>query len=164
MQKKATGENESGFTLIELIIIIAIIGVTAAVAIPGYISMLPDWRLKGAARDLYSNMQKARVEAVKRNERWAIKFDSGRNTYTLCSSWVSSSDYFAEETVSLADYSNGIKFQSITYGSDTVVFNPRATGNMGYAYLDNEKNTEFRVGSQSSGVITLKRKIGGVYK
>ena len=60
--------KNSGFTLVELMIGIAIISILVSVAVPAVINgWLPNYRLKSAARDLYSNLQKARLEAVKRN-------------------------------------------------------------------------------------------------
>jgi len=68
--------KQSGFTLLEVLIVVGIFSITAAVTIPGIMNWLPDYRLKGAARDLYSNMQKARSEAVKRNTNIGISFNT----------------------------------------------------------------------------------------
>ena len=68
-------KNSKGFTLIEVLIVIAIIGVLSAIAIPSISSWLPNYRLKSAARDLYGAAMKAKGEAVKRNVNCAITFN-----------------------------------------------------------------------------------------
>ena len=77
--------GQRGFTLVEVMIVVAIIGIFAAIALPNFLSWLPNIRLKAAARDLYSNMHKTRTEAVKTNHDWAIVFDTANNRYLMLS-------------------------------------------------------------------------------
>ncbi|WP_051305294.1 GspH/FimT family pseudopilin [Desulfogranum mediterraneum] len=67
--------DQRGFTLIEVVVVLAIIGVMAAVAIPAFMSWLPDIRLRSATRDLFLDMQLAKQEAIKRNERVVIQIN-----------------------------------------------------------------------------------------
>jgi len=69
--------RQTGFSLVELIIVIVVITILAGVTVPAIVSWMPNYRLKAAARDLYSNMQRVKMEAVKRNTDVLIDFSPG---------------------------------------------------------------------------------------
>jgi type IV fimbrial biogenesis protein FimT len=69
-----TKSGQKGFTLIEVIIVIAIIGILSAVAIPGIMATIPRYRLRAEARELMINFKKAKVEAVKHHRDVVILF------------------------------------------------------------------------------------------
>lgn len=59
----------SGFTLIELMVTLAVAAVLMAIAIPSFTSIINSSRLTSTANELVSSLQLARSEALRRNTR-----------------------------------------------------------------------------------------------
>ena len=75
-------QKSSGFTLMELLVTIAIIAVVSAIAVPNFMSWLPKYRLGNASREVLSILKKTRVRAVKDNLLCAVQFNVGNESYT----------------------------------------------------------------------------------
>ncbi len=75
--------KQGGFTLVELMIVVAIIGILAGIGTTLLLNYLPNMRLKSAARDIFSTMMQAKVEAIRRGENVSLSFNTGGNTYTM---------------------------------------------------------------------------------
>jgi len=67
----------AGFSLIELMVTIAVLAVLLGIAIPSFQSMLEKHRLVGAAEQLYEDLQYARTEAIKKNRQVTASFTTG---------------------------------------------------------------------------------------
>lgn len=61
-----------GFTLIELMVTVAVLGILAAVAAPSMISFVNANRLGGTAGEMTASLQVARSEAIRRNARVTV--------------------------------------------------------------------------------------------
>ena len=80
-------QDRAGFTFIELLVVFVIIAVLAAAAIPSFAVWMPNYRVKKAARDLYSDMQLAKLGSIKENVSWRVVYNSAvvPGTYTVWS-------------------------------------------------------------------------------
>jgi hypothetical protein len=90
------------------------------ISIPNIGRWLPRYRLRSAVRDMASNMQLARLAAIKENRTWAIQFDTDAQTYTVWSSGkdgeLLTGDDEAISTTELIDYPK-VSFGDNGYGS-----------------------------------------------
>jgi type IV fimbrial biogenesis protein FimT len=59
--------NFAGFTILEMMIAVAILGILTALAAPSFGTMLRNWNVRSMAESLQSGLQLARSEAIKRN-------------------------------------------------------------------------------------------------
>lgn len=66
-------EKKTGFTLIELLVTIAVIIVTATIAIPSFKGLIERNRLSADFNEILSSMNYARSEAVKRRDNVVVQ-------------------------------------------------------------------------------------------
>ena len=73
----------AGFTLVELMIGIAVVAILLTVVVPSFQHMMERARVRSAAESLVSALQFARSEAIKQNTRVEVAFD-GEGTTAWC--------------------------------------------------------------------------------
>ena len=66
--------KNAGLAILEIIITLCIVGLLITVAIPTFARLLEGYRLKAATELLYSDLQLAKTEAIKRNQRVRLSF------------------------------------------------------------------------------------------
>ena len=66
--------HEGGFTMIEIAIVIAIIGLTSALAVPSYINWHARYQLRQAATEIQNQLSLARISAMSRNSVVNVSF------------------------------------------------------------------------------------------
>ena len=75
--------KDTGFTHLELMVVIGIIGILSAIAIPSYIQWLPKHRVGSAARAVMSAVEFARINAIKTNADVTLNLDTVNDSLTV---------------------------------------------------------------------------------
>jgi prepilin-type N-terminal cleavage/methylation domain-containing protein len=143
-------KREKGFTLLELMVTIVILCILLGLAIPGFSRWIPNYRLRGAARDIYSNFQLAKMTAVKDRARCGVLFDVANARYRVVSAGLNRTfesnsgtvggDDVVLKTVNFSEYGSGVGFghgaatagvggagfdNNVTFDEDGILFDSR---------------------------------------
>ena len=139
--------NKKGYSLVELVVVMAIAGILAVIAVPQYANFTAKGNVRKAANDLLQNTRLARTLAIRDNQVYMISFDIPGNSYTIGfdsdgDSILDTFDNGPERVFDLQrEYGNDIQFGTFTatgpaepdicgsciaIGGSTVAFGPAA--------------------------------------
>lgn len=166
--------------MVEMMVVLAVFAILTGIAAPNLKSWMRIYRLRSAATDLLSNMQLAKVSAVRENRQWKIRFDTANRHYQVlrcltatCEAGTLNTDYTIPKTVSLTTrYKNEVRYQRPGTGEVIDIANPLVfnAGGMvsddGFVYFSNDINTTYyRVGFQSmAGAVRVQRWTGAAWE
>ncbi len=73
--------KKAGFTLVELMVTVCIIGLIAVLSIPGFTRFRQSWKLNGEADQIASTIRAARAAAVMKSINAIFTFDMDNSTF-----------------------------------------------------------------------------------
>ncbi|MBN2223577.1 MAG: prepilin-type N-terminal cleavage/methylation domain-containing protein [Deltaproteobacteria bacterium] len=76
-------KKKDGFTLLELMIVVSIITVMAAIAVPNFINWAPKFRLWSATDDITKHLMLARMSAISQNRDVVVSFFKNESKYRI---------------------------------------------------------------------------------
>jgi prepilin-type N-terminal cleavage/methylation domain-containing protein len=83
MRKQPLRHSTSGYTVIEMITVMVIIGVLAAIAAPGWLAFMNSRRANAARDQILQSLRQAQAEAIRKKEVQAVNFNTGVNPPTI---------------------------------------------------------------------------------
>jgi type IV fimbrial biogenesis protein FimT len=155
-----------GFTLIEVLIVFALIGIISAFAVPNVVTMVRSYRLKSAANELASTLQLARGTAISQNANSVLTFNTVSKSYSAFSDngdgggtindGVQNGTEPTTKTVNLqTSYYGEISFNTPSFGNTTVFNSQGMCTPSGTISLQNSVGATIQVVVSPSGSIRV---------
>ena len=111
-------------------IVIAIMGIMATMAIPSYRTFMSQKRLNGAARQVMSDLMNARMKAVSKNNECKVFFVNNHQ-YTILDDVDNDGTADSGEATETKDIQTNYYDVTITSSSANPIFFPRGTASPG---------------------------------
>lgn len=78
-----TYTRSAGFTLIELMVVVALVAIVITLAVPSFREIIARNRLEGVAGEFFTDLQYTRSEAVARNANVGLEIGASQTCYTI---------------------------------------------------------------------------------
>lgn len=116
--------TSQGFTLIETLIIIAVVGILAAIAAPSFLGLLNQKRVDDALAKFQGALQEAQREAIRKSQSCAVTVPSGSGQTLTSPCFVTGSRTFEGISIRRPNTISSITFnlKGATSSSGTTVF------------------------------------------
>jgi len=161
---KTIQSNILAFTLVEILVALSIVSTISAISLMGFRQYLPELRLKAAAMQIKSDLQRAASFASKTNCQYRVAFDQNKKfvksgNYEIQKGNASIQADYLPESQNQSFYVGHIdqKGISIISWTNNPVFHPNGTiSSLTTITLQNLKGNQLRISTSLAGRILIK--------
>ena len=160
--------KNKGFTLVEMMVVVSLITILIAIAVPSLLSQRPLWRVNGSARGILTDMRLTQSKAIRAGDPHSIVFYAPLKIFEVfaddCAGGCSAGDGIrngSETLIKTVTLKTGVAFGiigsppaliggpisgdgvnfSLRAGGKSVIFKPDGSAESGTAYLYPETAT-----------------------
>jgi type II secretion system protein H len=109
--------SERGFTLMEMMVILIIIGIISAIAVPNMNKVFTRDKLRGSTTSVTTSLYLARLKAINESEPYGVRF-SDDGSFQI----VRDPNNDNDSTGTAYHLDTGLKFGKITFTNKTAIF------------------------------------------
>lgn len=109
MRYRIDKDGRAGFTLVEIMIVLAILGIIVVIAVSNFQGLNEKYRIEGETKQMFADLMDARGRAMQRNRSFFVQ--------------INANNYKTYEDTDPAPDGNGV----LSVGSDTLVANATVT-------------------------------------
>ena len=174
LYRNITNHGSSAFTLVELMVVIAILGIMAVMVIPNFAGMQQRARMRAGAQEIAQDFRQIRERALATSQQYVVLRSASGRSYKVTNPagqtteyWLGQSGgglYFGTSGVPAAGPAeagaNPIPADGWGFASGVLYFQARGAATQGVAYVTNGRD-DYAVGVNRLGKVRVYQYSGG---
>lgn len=144
--------NKRGFTLVELIVVMAVLAIMLTAAAPALIDWMNNAKYEGVARDIFTGLREARSTAVTNHENLTAELDLDAHQLTYDGKTKS----FPDEVKIEASNASATDSDLVATGKISTVFRSQGScSQMFFVRVNNDAKLIIRLDSTATGLARI---------